>query len=230
MMNNTRYKYPRTPHLPWSPGWTADDVRNISVDAFTGKDIVVTEKMDGENTTLYSDYIHARSIDSRHHPSRDWVKNLHAGIKYQIPDGWRLCGENLYARHSVYYNSLPSYFILFSIWNEKNQCLSWDQTEEWASLFNLTVPAVLYRGPWDRHWFEQCIIDTQQCEGYVVRIADGFHYEQFSQCMAKWVRPSHVQTGTHWMHSEIVPNQLKTVLTDSNTDNEKRGHSDEQTD
>jgi len=39
-----------------------------------GREVVVTEKMDGENTTMYCDNIHARSIDGRHHPSRDWVK------------------------------------------------------------------------------------------------------------------------------------------------------------
>lgn len=36
--------------------------------------VVITEKMDGENTTLYRDGLHARSLDSRHHPSRNWVK------------------------------------------------------------------------------------------------------------------------------------------------------------
>lgn len=51
----SRYKYPRTPHLPWSPGATKDDVRCINTEIFTGKRVVITEKMDGENTTLYSD-------------------------------------------------------------------------------------------------------------------------------------------------------------------------------
>jgi hypothetical protein len=29
-----------------------------------------TERIDGENTTLYAACIHARSVDGRHHPSR----------------------------------------------------------------------------------------------------------------------------------------------------------------
>ena len=28
------------------------------------EDVVITEKLDGENTTLYHDYLHARSVDS----------------------------------------------------------------------------------------------------------------------------------------------------------------------
>ena len=54
-----RIKYPRTPHLPWSLGATNDDVKQRDLSHFVGKQVVVTEKMDGENTTLYNDYIHA---------------------------------------------------------------------------------------------------------------------------------------------------------------------------
>ncbi len=119
-----RIKYPRTPHLPWSLGATNDDVKQRDLSHFVGKQVVVTEKMDGENTTLYNDYIHARSIDSRFHPSRAWVKALQVQVGYKIPIRWRICGENLYARHSISYNNLPSYFMAFSVWNELNQCLS----------------------------------------------------------------------------------------------------------
>ncbi len=122
-----RKKYPRTPHLPWSSGATSDDVRIVDLAGFEGRRVVVTEKLDGENTSLYRDGMHARSIDSRHHPSRDWVKGLQARIGYEIPDGWRLCGENMYARHSVAYDDLESFFYLFSVWNGRDECLA-----QWA--------------------------------------------------------------------------------------------------
>lgn len=217
-MKVKKYKYPRTPHLPWSPGWTSDDVRKLSVDPFIGKQVVITEKMDGENTTMYTNHIHARSIDSRHHPSRDWVKKMHAELRCKIPEGWRLCGENLYAKHSIHYRLLPSYFLLFSIWDERNNCLSWDQTLEWAERLDLKTPAVLYRGQWDQSWFDEIVIDTDQCEGYVVRLNEGFHYEQFAMCVGKWVRESHVHSDKHWMHSEVIPNELNCPL-----ENKKRG-------
>ncbi|MGC5412734.1 RNA ligase family protein, partial [Streptomyces sp. DT225] len=59
-----RTHYPRTPHLPWSPGATSDDVRMTDLAALAGTEVVVTEKLDGENTTLYADGLHARSLDS----------------------------------------------------------------------------------------------------------------------------------------------------------------------
>ena len=63
-MSGGYYKYPRTPHLPFSPGGTKDDRRLRDINCFVGKEVVVTEKMDGENTSIYRDYYHARSINS----------------------------------------------------------------------------------------------------------------------------------------------------------------------
>jgi hypothetical protein len=127
-------KYPRTPHLPWSGSVTAYDVRDTTCCHFEGKEVVITEKLDGENTSLYRSNFHARSLDGRHHLSRDWVKAWHACIAIDIPDGWRLCGENMYAQHSVIYEELVSYFYLFSVWNDLNMCLAWDDVPEWAEL------------------------------------------------------------------------------------------------
>lgn len=208
-MSSTQRKYPRTPHLPWSPGATADDTRVMDCSHFEGKAIVVTEKMDGENTTLYRDGLHARSLDSRHHPSRDWVKAWHGGIAHSIPEGWRICGENVYARHSIGYDQLESYFYLFSIWDEQNQCLSWPDTLEWAALLECPCPAVLYEGTWDAPLIRQLKINPDTTEGYVVRLAEVFSFGDFSSAMGKWVRPHHVQTDQHWMHAPIVPNKLR---------------------
>jgi hypothetical protein len=204
-----RFKYPRTRHLPWSPGATHDDLIHRGVEPFIDRRVVVTEKMDGENTTLYADHLHARSIDSRHHPSRDWVKALHGRVAFQIPEGWRVCGENLYAVHSLAYTDLPSYFMVFSVWDADNRCLSWDDTLEWAELLGLHTVPVLYDGPFDLAWFEALDVDTDVHEGYVVRLADSFAFDEFGTSVAKWVRAGHVQTDEHWMHQEVVPNGLR---------------------
>lgn len=203
-----RYKYPRTRHLPWSPGASHDDLIADEVEPFVGQRVIVTEKMDGENTTLYRDHLHARSIDGRHHPSRNWVKALHARIAHEIPEGWRVCGENLYAQHSIVYEALPSYFMLFSVWDADNHCLDWDSTVEWADLLGLETVPVLYDGEFDPEWLQALDLDLQRCEGYVVRLASGFAYADFGKSVAKWVRANHVQTDQHWMHQEVVPNGI----------------------
>lgn len=207
-VKNKRYKYPRTMHLPWSLGVTNDDVKGASSEIFNGRRIVITEKMDGENTTLYCDHTHARSIDSRHHLSRDWLKRWHAGFAHEIPNGWRICGENLYAQHSIVYNNLKSYFYGFSIWDDKNHCLSWDETLEWFRVLGITTPRVIYSGVWNEKLVRSLKLDTEVVEGYVVRLAEQFHYDSFSSSVAKWVRKGHVQTDKHWMHAKLKLNRL----------------------
>ncbi|MCT1400601.1 RNA ligase family protein [Paenibacillus sp. p3-SID867] len=207
-----KIKYPKTMHLPWSRGYTDDDKILRNTDHFTGQEVVITEKMDGENTTMYPGFIHARSLDSKDHPSRHYVKTLHGGIKYLIPEGYRLCGENVYAKHSLLYSALPSYFMLFSVWNELNVCLSWDETEEWAQHLGLVTVPVLYRGIWDEDVAKACYTKQSDCggeqEGYVVRLASVFAYDDFKGSVAKFVRKNHVQTDEHWLSKPIEPNRL----------------------
>jgi len=196
-------KYPRTYHLPWSDGMNEDDRQMPSIEHFIGQQVVVTEKMDGENTTMYRDHVHARSVDGRSHPSRTWVKNFWSGLAHEIPEGWRICGENLYAKHSILYPDLPSYFMGFSIWSDVNECLSWDATVEAFTLFGITPVPVLYVGE-----FNEAVIrglyesrtDWESREGYVVRLASHFHYSQFRFSVGKFVREKHVQTTRHWQH------------------------------
>lgn len=204
-------KYPRTHHLPWSPGVNSDDRVLESLEVFEGKEVVITVKMDGENTTLYNDHIHARSIDSGGADWRTWAKTIWAKTGWQIPEGWRVCAENLQAKHSIKYTDLPSFLMMFSIWNEKNVCLSWDETLEWASLLELEVVPTVYRGTWD----EQLVKDIHRqehagspCEGYVVRLVESFHYKDFKRCVGKYVRMDHVATSRHWKWARREWNQL----------------------
>ncbi len=204
------FKYPRTMHLPWSPGTTSDDKIMHDISPLLGKTVVITEKMDGENTNLYSDRIHARSIDSKDHDSRHWVKGLWGGIKNEIPEGWRICGENLYAKHSLYYEELPTYFMVFSIWNENNVCLSWDETVSICGMLNLVHVPVIDIITFDEGYLRKLSnnLDLTKTEGYVVRNIESFGYDEFGDNVAKWVRAKHVTTDEHWMFQQIVPNKL----------------------
>lgn len=205
-------KYPRTYHLPWSQGMTDDDRMMPDVSVFEGKKVIVSRKLDGENTSFYKDHIHARSVDSANHPSRNLVKAMWAKIAYEIPEGWRICGENLYATHSIHYDDLESYFYRFSIWNEKNECLNWDETLEWFQLLDIVHVPILYDGIWDEKKIKELWNpkDWDKHEGYVVRTADGFSYKDFKKSVAKFVREKHVHTAKHWMHGQpIVPNEVK---------------------
>lgn len=212
-----RVKYPRTLHLPWSPGRTKDDRVHSSLRYWMGKELVVTEKMDGENTTVYSDgYIHARSVDSKNHRSRDRLRADIQNWAYDLPRGWRACGENLTAVHSIQYRDLPDRFLLFSIW-DGNRCLGWDETVEWAELLGLSTPRVIWRGVPESEdelkreltaaWKE--LGGEDESEGYVVRLAESFAIRDFHRALGKFVRSNHVTSAQHWMHRPYEENGIR---------------------
>ncbi len=205
-------KYPRTYHVPWSPGMTKDDRAMPTDGPFIGQEVVATLKMDGENTTMYRDYVHARSLVYEPHPSRNWAKTIHSRISHEIPEGWRICGENLAAVHSIEYKDLPSYFMIFSIWNDKNICLSWKETVEWAQLLDLPTVHDFWQGTYNnegygiREAFSNNYASTH--EGYVIRLAGSFPYSEFRKSVGKYVRKNHVQTHGHWMRQVMRLNGL----------------------
>lgn len=199
-------KYPRTHHLPWSGNLNPDDRLHPDITVFHGKRVIVSEKLDGENSSLYRNYTHARSVDGRHHPSRDWLKGFWATFASDIPEGWRICGENMFAVHSIPYDDLKSYFYGFSVWNDKNVALSWDDTLEWFALLDITPVPVLFDGIYDEEaikalWTSK---DYDRSEGYVLRLADEIPYGDFRLAFAKFVRPNHIQTVKHWMFGQAI--------------------------
>jgi len=226
-----RFKYPRTHHLPCSLGYTSDDKVLKSTKIFENQNVVMSEKIDGESSTIYSDgYCHARSMDSKHHASRSWLKGLASQLTNQIPKGYRVCGENVFAFHSIFYLDLPSYFLVFGVYDNNNVCLSWEDTVEFCQILDLHTVPVIYEGIWDEElikskWtgkgayptFETQVDnpefpkDFNPCtaEGYVVRRADVFKYDDFEDSVAKMVRKNHVQTDEHWLDKPVFPNRLK---------------------
>lgn len=207
MNENNVHKYPRTGHLPSSLSVSSDD-KIISPEALrylqSGIDLVVTEKMDGGNVTFMRDYFYGRSLDSGVNVWDTRVKQLHAKIAHEIPDKWRISGESMVARRSVSYDNLPGVFIVFGIWDETNTLLSFEETEEYASLLNLPIAPILYKG----NDFEQSIsawgntLHDGISEGFVVRDAGRIAYHDFSSKVAKFVRLNHVRTSADWRHRD----------------------------
>ena len=213
-INFVKYvKYPRTYHVPTS-NLSKDDKKIQNYEHFRGKRVIVTAKMDGENTTMYNDYIHARSINSSSHESRSWVKGLWSQINYLIDDNMRLCGENLYAKHSIKYDNLESYFYLFSIWTD-NICMAWDETLEYAGILGLKTVPVIYDGIFDDKKILSLFRNfdyPNRHEGYVMRIADEFSYFDFKKYVAKYVdeqfRAEVNSAHGHWISKAIIKNEL----------------------
>jgi hypothetical protein len=204
-------KYGRTYHLKSSPGATRDDKIIETVDHLYGHEVVVTEKMDGENTTINSTGCHARSEDSRYHPSRDWIKGFAASISPKIgtPD-LKIVGEYLYARHSIVYEELPSYFLGFAV-SVFDVFYDWPMTLAMFNYYGVEHVPTIYEGIFTSEKEREIInsMNFTKQEGFVVRRKDCFSRDEMNTHIAKYVRANHVTTDEHWMHKEIIKNDLK---------------------
>ncbi|MGP3699002.1 RNA ligase family protein [Rhodobacter sp. NSM] len=202
-------KYGRTFHLPISPGATSDDKRMVSLEGLIVEALVITEKMDGENTTIHAGGSHARSPDSRYHPSRDWLKAFAAGVSPQMSESERIVGENLYARHSVSYDRLPSYFLGFA-WIVDEIVQPWDATLARFSELGIQPVPTLYRGAYRDGLLEEiaAALDLDRQEGFVARDARSFPEDEIPRRMGKYVRADHVQSDIHWTKAPTVVNGL----------------------
>jgi hypothetical protein len=99
----------------------------------------------------------------------------------------------------------------FSVWDDSNTCLSWDDTLQYFDMLGIIPVPVIYDGIWDeakiRKLHEE--LDLEQDEGFVIRVAKSFHYNDFGKCVAKYVRKGHVDEESHWRTQMLVPNELK---------------------
>lgn len=121
-------KYPRTPHIEGSrlqPG--DEDLSQIPFKVIRGKHIVVEEKVDGANTAVSFSPSGELFLQSRGHYLEGGYREKHYNLLKQWASVHRdslfavlgssriMYGEWLYAKHTVYYDALPHYFLEFDI-------------------------------------------------------------------------------------------------------------------
>lgn len=232
----TRAKYPRTSYLPWSaalPDTSNGEDRILSEDELKNLlkgEIVITEKMDGENVTVYSDSWHARSLDSNRRIDQDMMSGIASRFMYAVPTYYRIHGEYLFARHSIHYQHLECYFQVFAISDIlTGMVLSWEKTVDLVESIHFGTGAPICMVPvlsiptihddQDISWITAmndliAITNGENYngdpkEGYVIRNADEFPFSELSKNVAKYVRMNHVQTDDHWRNQPLVKNLLE---------------------
>lgn len=201
-------KYNRTYHLPWSPGATSDDKVSKSIDNLIGIDIVITEKLDGENCGMTNDGVYARSHAT--FTTSAWsreVRQIHdIKVRGQLDDNVYLFGENMEGVHSIEYSNLKSYFYLFGV-RDNNIWIPWQSVEEYSYLLDLELVPVLFKGKVNTEKELKDLVNDLvskpselggEREGIVVRNSGLFHNDDFADNVMKWVRANHVTTDEHW--------------------------------
>lgn len=114
------------------------------IESFEGQQIIITEKMDGGASSFTkkedgSLHINLRSLEQVDPADKkaSWLCNYVDLLKEKLPLNFRFSGEILKWKHSIYYDELPSFFMLYRIWNDKNVSLGWDELTEWTELLDI---------------------------------------------------------------------------------------------
>ncbi len=121
------HKYPRTHHLEGSrlqPG--DEDLSQVPLETLRGAYCVIEEKLDGANAGI-SVVSGKLQLQSRGHAlvggdrekhwdlMKRWAHAHTAALVELVPPGHTLYGEWLYAKHTIFYDQLPHYFLEFDV-------------------------------------------------------------------------------------------------------------------
>lgn len=131
------HKYPRTPHIEGSRKQPGDeDLDSVPFATIAGKRLVIEEKMDGSQAGISFDHEGLR-LQSRGHfltggPReaqfglfKSWAWSVKSELQEILGNRYVMYGEWLWIKHTVFYNSLPHYFMEFDIYDS--------ETDTWLS-------------------------------------------------------------------------------------------------
>lgn len=152
-------KYPRTQHLQGSRlGEGDEDLRQIPFSEILGKYIVIEEKIDGANSAVsFNDegelflqsrghYLNGGYNERHYNLMKQWANNNKDLFYSVLGARYIMYGEWMYAKHTVFYDALPDYFMEFDIFDrEKNIFLDTESrkkiTEQMKSIHSVPVLA-----------------------------------------------------------------------------------------
>ncbi len=166
---NQIYKYPRTHHIQGSrlqPG--DEDLNDIPFAEIKNRYVVVEEKVDGANAAISFSAEGGIQLQSRGHYLMGGAREKHFNLFKQwanthIASFWEvlgsryiLYGEWLYAKHTVFYDALPHYFLEYDVLDlEKQIFLSTPKRKQLLAGLPLVSVPMLFAG--ELQTYEQLI-------------------------------------------------------------------------
>ncbi|OQR87908.1 hypothetical protein ACHHYP_07963 [Achlya hypogyna] len=226
-MSGVLAKFPRTKHLLPSAGVTRDDLVMDPHDAraFIGVPVTIQEKVDGANLGLFLTDDYQVVAQNRSHfcnaATAPQFKGLDVWIQvhqFELidllspPGRYVLYGEWLFAKHSLHYTKLPSYFLAFDLLDRSTETF-WAAAKLQRALKDTSihlVPTIATTTIGDVDEYRTLLETPSQfydgpVEGFVVRKETA----ESLVARAKLVRDDFIQEiQEHWAKKGIVKNQL----------------------
>ena len=221
-------KYPRTPHLAGSRVQAGDEeLKVVPLEELKGRPLVIEEKLDGSNTGISFDADGMLVLQSRGHVLtggarerqfdlfKRWASWRQVALWEILRSRYLMYGEWLYARHTIFYDELPHYFLEFDILDrETEEFLSTERRRGMlAGSPVLSVP-VLHEGPVKALKLDG-LLGRSRCSSSELMEGLYIKWEEGGRVVGryKYLRDSFLQAAadaeTHWMDRPIEPNRLR---------------------
>lgn len=153
-------KYPRTPHLEGSRLQPGDwDLRQVPFSEIAGRNLVLEEKIDGANCAVSFSPGGELRLQSRGHFLTGGTRERHYDLLKQwaavhsdrfysvLGKRYVMYGEWMYAKHCIYYDLLPHYFMEFDVYDrDTGKFLSTARRHELLRELPVSSCAVLAEG------------------------------------------------------------------------------------
>jgi hypothetical protein len=230
-------KYPRTFHLAGSRLQPGDDgMGDVPLSTIAGRHVVIEEKIDGANAGISFDdqgrlwlqsrghYLSGGPREKHFNLFKQWAAGHAADLFSLLGSRYVVYGEWLYAKHTIFYDRLPHYFLEFDVLDrESGEFLSTQRRRELLECLPIvSVPVLrdggvtadedlhaligpsLYKGPqWRERLREECAergLDPEQAlrETDASDLAEGLYLKVEEEGRVveryKFVRASFVNT------------------------------------
>lgn len=158
-------KYPRTRHVEGSRRQPGDeDLDSVPFSQIANQYVVIEEKVDGANAAISFDAQGQLLLQSRGHYLtgghrerhfnlfKQWAHSHYAALWEVLGDRYILYGEWLYAKHTVFYDRLPHYFLEYDLLDRQSgQFLSTVARRRSIGRLPLVSVPVLFEGKLSSH-------------------------------------------------------------------------------
>lgn len=154
-------KYPRTRHILDSGRQPGDhDPAAVGFETISGRHLVVEEKIDGANAAISFDHSGRLLLQSRGHyltggprerhfaPFKNWANGIRHRLWPVLGARFVVYGEWVYAKHTIYYDALPHYFLEFDVLDREDETfLSTPRRRTLLAALPISSVPVLHDGP-----------------------------------------------------------------------------------
>lgn len=222
------FRFPSTPHLTWlaNDSMPRDDkvLSLTEAQVLLSSDVVVEEKLDGANLGLslasdgtLSAQNRGQYLDEPHSGQftrlSAWLTQHETGLRTVLRPELILFGEWCAARHSLGYDALPDWFLLFDVY-DRNAKRFWSTSRRniLATQAKLTTVPCLFQGHTTLSALKQLMMESSShyrtglpLEGIVIRRESA----DWCETRAKLVRPDFTQAiDIHWRKRTIEWNRI----------------------